>query len=756
MMLSVSTVPARAQQTPALFRPTSRQWRDASAVGFVLVVLGLMFPGVAGAIPASERAALIALYNSANGAGWTRQDGWRNADNTDFGAPGTECDWFGVDCGQISPNVRRISLPLNNLVGTLPPLGAFTELEIFVVSRNQLSGTIPSLAGLDALVSFAVDRNQLSGPIPPLGQSVQLQALGFNDNLLTGAIPSLDGLTRLRVFNAERNQLSGSIPSLDGLGALTQLRVNNNRLAGAMPAAPNPNNLTPRLSVLCPNGLAQTPDPVWDAATGTVPWFRDCVALIAQSLTFGTPPVLRLGGTGTVSASSQPTPGSTAPIRFTSQTSSRCSVDAATGLVTVLPAATAGSTCIVAANKAGDATHAPAPQVSQSIVIESVADLALTAVATPAPVLAGNVLTYRLTGANRGPGPAFNVRVRFTPDPRTRFESLSVPPGVTCATPPIGAHGPIDCATPPALAVPIGDVIVDIAMRVEPTAVGVIAASAVASSSTFDPSTGDLTAEVATAVTPLTHVVSASVMPAGAGSVSCSSPVGHGNVSTCTATAASGFRLLRIEGCGASSTSSPLVTAPVVAPCAVRAEFGAIVNGTCGSATGVLGTSAPTVNLCASGTASAVASGVAAFTWTCAGLNSGASATCSAPRGYTVEAIRVRGSGLVTPQGPQLVMAGQAATFTVQPDIGSVIETIDSTCGGTLAGDQFTTPPVIAACRVNVAFAFAAVPIPGPGLIALLLLVAAIAFSGSRRARPRALDAGRSSQPRVRTRRSVR
>ncbi len=52
------------------------------------------------------------------------------------------------------------------------------------------------------------------------------------------------------------------------------------------------------------------------------------------------------------------------------------------------------------------------------------------------------------------------------------------------------------------------------------------------------------------------------------------------------------------------------------------------VNGTCGSANGTSSASAPTTNLCSSGTATSV-SGAGPWTWSCAGINGGTNASCS-------------------------------------------------------------------------------------------------------------------------------
>lgn len=49
----------------------------------VIFIMFILFSGfVYSAIPASERAALIALYNSTNGAGWTNNTNWMGASGT--------------------------------------------------------------------------------------------------------------------------------------------------------------------------------------------------------------------------------------------------------------------------------------------------------------------------------------------------------------------------------------------------------------------------------------------------------------------------------------------------------------------------------------------------------------------------------------------------------------------------------------------------------------------------------------------------
>ena len=95
-----------------------------------------------GAIPAGERAALIDLYNSTNGATWSTKTNWN-------GAPGTECTWYGVICDAGETTVESISIDSNNLTGTLPStLANLTNLRGLGLTRNySLGGPIPACAG---------------------------------------------------------------------------------------------------------------------------------------------------------------------------------------------------------------------------------------------------------------------------------------------------------------------------------------------------------------------------------------------------------------------------------------------------------------------------------------------------------------------------------------------------------------------------------------------------------------------------------
>jgi len=78
-----------------------------------------------------------------------------------------------------------------------------------------------------------------------------------------------------------------------------------------------------------------------------------------QTITFGAAPTLTVGTSGTLSA----TASSGLPVTFSSTTAAVCTVAGST-----VTGVTAGA-CVVAANQAGNATYAPAPQVSQTITV---------------------------------------------------------------------------------------------------------------------------------------------------------------------------------------------------------------------------------------------------------------------------------------------------------------------------------------------------------------------------------------------------
>jgi hypothetical protein len=126
-----------------------------------------------------------------------------------------------------------------------------------------------------------------------------------------------------------------------------------------------------------------------------------------------------------------------------------------------------------------------------------------------------------------------------------------------------------------------------------------------------------------------------------------------------------------------------------------------IVNGACDSTNhNQTLTAAPAANLCTAGTASAVTSGTTSYDWNCAGSGDGISTSCNATRNYIVTSISGANGSI---SGNQTVAYNATPTFTLSPSAGYTASA-GGTCGGTLAGNSYTTSAVTASCTVVASF----------------------------------------------------
>ena len=183
-----------------------------------------------GGVIQSDYDALVALYNSTNGAGWKNKSNWLTSADVS--------EWRGVTVE--GDRVTGIRLGGNNLVGTLPAeLANLDNLQELWLHYNQLTGSIPTeLGNLDNLQRLGLHYNQLTGSIPTeLGNLDNLQRLSLRNNQLTGSIPTeLGNLVNLRSLLLYNNQLTGSIPTeLGNLDNLQDLSLYNNQLTGSIP-----------------------------------------------------------------------------------------------------------------------------------------------------------------------------------------------------------------------------------------------------------------------------------------------------------------------------------------------------------------------------------------------------------------------------------------------------------------------------------------------------------------------------------------
>jgi hypothetical protein len=93
------------------------------------------------------------------------------------------------------------------------------------------------------------------------------------------------------------------------------------------------------------------------------------------------------------------------------------------------------------------------------------------------------------------------------------------------------------------------------------------------------------------------------------------------------------------------------------------------VSGACGSSNGVGTASAPTSNFCLSGTSSAI-SGQGPWSWSCAGSNGGANAQCSAPKKADGVCGSAKGVASIAAPASGLCSTGTASTVTATTTTG--------------------------------------------------------------------------------------
>ena len=206
-------------------------------IGIALILNSVMLTG---AIPANERAALIALYTSTNGDNWEYNWGWKTPplDSDGFAMPGTEDKWLGVFI--TNDHVTGLEIPWNQMSGTLPPeLGNLSYLVHIDLTENDLTGTIPTeLSKLTQLEYLDLGGNQLEGSIiPELGNLINLKTLRLSANQLSGTIPEeLLKLTKIETLHLGYNNLNGVIPIwLSNLTTLKSLSLTKNKFTGTIP-----------------------------------------------------------------------------------------------------------------------------------------------------------------------------------------------------------------------------------------------------------------------------------------------------------------------------------------------------------------------------------------------------------------------------------------------------------------------------------------------------------------------------------------
>ncbi|NCT67647.1 MAG: PQQ-binding-like beta-propeller repeat protein [Rhodanobacteraceae bacterium] len=226
-----------------------------------------------------------------------------------------------------------------------------------------------------------------------------------------------------------------------------------------------------------------------------------------------------------------------------------------------------------------------------------------------------------------------------------RFD-LGNPPQTRTVSPNAGAHGRVLPGTPQAV-----DTGATLSLTIAPDrgyridSVSGCAGQLDGTVYRTGPVTADCTVDATFAL--VTHTVTPVAGPNGSLAPATPQTVNDGATTSFTLTPATHYRIASVTGCGGSLTGQVYTTGPVTADCTVNATFVRLTH---------------TVTPQASG------------------------------------------GGTIAPASPQTIDDGAAASFTLTPDAGHVIGSVTG-CGGSLAGNTYTTAPITQDCSVSAVFA---------------------------------------------------
>ena len=168
----------------------------------------------------SDSLALVALYNSTNGAGWTNSWNLSNPVSS----------WYGVTV--LNNRVVELELDENNLSGTIPhEIGLLTNLTDLNLGWNLIVGTVPAEIGnLINLIYLSLHENNLQGSFPfAITNLTALRTLNLINNSFSGAIPQeIINCSNLRSLDISGNQFD-VLPDLTSMISLSSLVIHNNK-----------------------------------------------------------------------------------------------------------------------------------------------------------------------------------------------------------------------------------------------------------------------------------------------------------------------------------------------------------------------------------------------------------------------------------------------------------------------------------------------------------------------------------------------
>lgn len=218
---------------------TSNSRPETNNLNFIISAPSSQFMTTAVILPTvsvQEREALVALYNSTDGASWTNNTNWL------IGDPCIS-QWHGVTC--ITNQITELDLFNNNLVGTLPEeIGGLLHLQILKIIFSELNGAIPaSIGDLSNLIELQLVGSQLNSIPPEVGNLSNLDYLSLRSNQFTFIPPEIGSLSSLQTLRLFNNPLNSLPPEIGNLSNLINLWVSGTNIATLPPEIGNLSNL---------------------------------------------------------------------------------------------------------------------------------------------------------------------------------------------------------------------------------------------------------------------------------------------------------------------------------------------------------------------------------------------------------------------------------------------------------------------------------------------------------------------------------
>ncbi len=179
-------------------------WFEDKEMGTEYIGVYMLMQGHLEDIGIRSQRILCNLYESTNGDGWINNENWC----TD--KPVSE--WYGIKTNE-EGYITEISLPSNNLTGTLPQdMQNLRYTATLDLSNNAIEGSLEYLELATGYVSIDLSNNNFSGKFPYLGYSQSLEFVDFSNNEIEDNDISyqLGGTTPYLILN--NNKISGPLP----------------------------------------------------------------------------------------------------------------------------------------------------------------------------------------------------------------------------------------------------------------------------------------------------------------------------------------------------------------------------------------------------------------------------------------------------------------------------------------------------------------------------------------------------------------